>query len=157
MEPYRRSSRYPMIMDQRMEDSACRVNWDILRPLFFLLFWQSIESRPLMGKHRVTPIFRNFDYVIPNMAEYICAKWSVIVPLRPHTIDALIRIIAESKDIFIKIFRVPIKLVGSCGVHTMCAMHLFCAPKFTREYLLVSSHYSLVSENYESSFCHYLL
>lgn len=66
------------------------------------------------------------------------------MPLWPYTVNAFIRVITESKNV----------LVRSCWIDAMSAVHLPSTPELTCEYLLITSHDSLISEDNETAVCH---
>jgi len=79
-----------MGVNERMHDAPVGVDAGSSCVPLLKLWREEIVSLAKVGKGRVSRAVRSFDDVVDDMAEHVPDKGAIIVPLRPHFVEAML-------------------------------------------------------------------
>mmetsp|Transcript_70733 Transcript_70733/g.179029 ORF Transcript_70733/g.179029 Transcript_70733/m.179029 type:complete len:272 (+) Transcript_70733:404-1219(+) len=136
-----------MVMHQRMQHARSCVDGHKAGPILLLFSWEGVVCSSLMNKASITSILWHADNVVADVGEDTNFERAIIVPLRAHSIDAHVWIVAEAEDVGI----------GCLRMYAMGAVHLTPTPKLACSALLVAGEHTLIFEDQKSTRSHFRL
>eukprot|EP00966_Prymnesium_polylepis_P190830 4422626-Prymnesium_polylepis.1 len=90
-----RATRQVVRRRERVDSAAVGVDRGTAREARLNLWRQPIVREAEVRKARIARAIWRLDYVVHHMAEYLAAKGAIVVPLGPHRVEAVLRIVGQ--------------------------------------------------------------